>query len=280
MAGIKTFTTRAVKEKSITRSCPLCKQSRTNKSWPTQGIIFYRCASCGLWRQDPQPLPEAIHKRYGDDYLEYEIEMQLAYREIALMSLAEAGLFPENGKGRSILEVGCATGALLSVFKSGGWKAQGVELGGSMAAYGRERWSLDIKTGVLEDQGFTASSRDVFLATHLIEHLNEPMKFLEEAARILKPEGKIYLVTPNVSSFQAWLTGPKWRSAIRDHLYLFSKSSIDAMLKKNGFRTEFIGSWGGWPAGMKPLWLKKPVDRLAKLTGLGDVMVIRAGKEE
>jgi len=266
--------------------CPLCGSSAARAAWRAQGVVFVRCASCGLWRQDPQPVAEAIAARYGDEYLAYETERHMDYRAISLLSLAEAGLRPEAappgdaGPGgerrRSVLEIGCATGALLSAFAEAGWKATGVEIGESMAEYARTRFGLDVVTGTLETAGVEGGSFDAVVATHLIEHLNEPRSFLREARRALRPDGKLFLVTPNSDGFQARLMGSRWRSAIRDHLYLFSARTLPALLASEGFDVEYLGTWGGWPAGMRPAWLKRPIDAAAKSLGLGDVMILRA----
>ncbi len=50
------------------------------------------------------------------------------------------------------------------------------------------------------------------------------------------------------------------------------------MLEAAGFTVRYCGTWGGWPQGMKPAFLKKPLDRLMKTLGWGDVMIIRAEK--
>ncbi|MCK7480363.1 MAG: hypothetical protein M0C28_26260 [Candidatus Moduliflexus flocculans] len=68
--------------------CPLCGGSGHRGSWEADGVVFLRCSGCGLWRQDPQPLPAAIVARYGDEYLAYETARHLEYRGIALRSLA------------------------------------------------------------------------------------------------------------------------------------------------------------------------------------------------
>jgi len=218
--------------------------------------------------------------RYDDRYLEYETARHMEYREIALKSLSEAGLLPQDnkivdGQNLSILEIGCATGALLSAFAAEGWRAVGIEIGPSMAAYARRTFGLDVKTGTLESVAVDASSFDVVIATHLIEHLNDPRSFLKEAHRALSPGGRLFLITPNIDGFQGRLQGARWRSAIRDHLYLFSANTLRKMLQDEGFTVELLRTWGGWPAGMKPTWLKKPMDRLAKLFGFGDVMIVR-----
>jgi len=281
---VRTFSTTAQSDENaelaISKPCPLCGSMASRTTWDAQGISFLQCAVCGLFRQDPQPAAESVQKRYDDSYLEYETARHLEYREIALKSLAEAGLSPRidekhEEKSRSILEIGCATGALLSVFASEGWRAVGVEIGPSMATYARSTFGLDIRTGTIESAGLEARDFDVVIATHLIEHLNEPRSFLKEVHRVLKKEGQLYIVTPNAEGFQSKLLGALWRSAIRDHLYLFSTHTLRAMLVDEGFLVEYLGTWGGWPAGMKPVWLKKPLDWLAKRYGFGDVMIMR-----
>lgn len=246
-----------------------------------QGVAFKRCRRCGLWRQDPQPRQSDVLARYGDEYLAYETARHLEYREISLRSLGQAGLVPSasvapDGRPRSILEIGCATGALLSAFAECGWSATGVETGSSMAAYARATFGLDVRTGTLESVDLRMGSFDVVVATHLIEHLNDPMSFLRAALQALRPDGRLFLITPNVDGFQARLMRSRWRSAIRDHLFLFSRRTLAASLASSGYTVDYVGTWGGWPAGMRPAFLKRPLDSLAKRLGWGDVMVVRA----
>lgn len=281
--AIRTFSTKPGAHEASKSSlpCPLCGSNSSDKRWNAQSVEFLRCRCCGLWRQEPQPLPLAIHERYGDEYLEYETSKHLEYRDISLKSLAEAGLDPRDskdnsGRMRSILEIGCATGALLSTFKEASWDTTGIELGPSMAEYARSAFGLHVITGTIESASLLAESYDVVIATHLIEHLNDPRSFLKEAKRLLKPEGTLYLITPNAIGFQAIIMGSRWRSVIRDHLYLFSKKSLSAMLLDEGFNVEHVGTWGGWPSGMRPVCVKKPMDVLAKRIGFGDVMILRA----
>jgi len=113
-------------------------------------------------------------------------------------------------------------------------------------------------------------------ASHLIEHLNSPSSFLDEAARILAPGGLLALTTPNVDGFQARLFGSRWRSAIYDHLYLFSLRTLRELLEARGFVVMRSVTWGGWARGLRPAFVKGPMDALAKRWGFGDVMAILA----
>ncbi len=246
-----------------------------------QGVLFKRCRRCGLWRQDPQPEQSDILARYGDEYLAYETARHLEYRAISLRSLGEAGLSPADalaadGRKKALLDIGCATGALLSAFAETGWSATGVETGASMAAYARSAFGLDVRTGTVERVELPRGSFDAIVATHLIEHLNDPMVFLRTVRSLLRDDGRLFLITPNADGFQARIMRSRWRSAIRDHLFLFSKRTLSLALASAGFSVDYTGTWGGWPAGMPPACMKRPLDAAAKRLGWGDVMVVRA----
>ncbi len=254
--------------------------------WNCEGFSFVRCPRCGLIQQNPQPEPEAVRRRYDESYLKYEEEHQESYRDLELRALEDLGfdeavapLFESarrRGTRPCLLDVGCATGALLSTLRDRGWDCVGVEISSAQAAYGRQRYGLDIIQGTLESARFAERSFDLVHASHLIEHVNDPLSFLREARRILKPEGLLILTTPNADGLQARLLGSRWRSAIYDHLYLFSLRTLGAMLDSCGYAmTRFI-TWGGWARGLRPACIKPLLDRFAKRCGQGDVMAILA----
>jgi SAM-dependent methyltransferase len=243
------------------------------------------------------PQPEAAHvaRRYqethGGDYLAYELANEESFLRLQLLALKDAGfdelerLLFRVTKGRavsgaeekpSVLDIGCATGALLAHLEQRGWQACGVEISPS-AEYARNR-GLDVRGLPLEENHFPAESFDLILASHLIEHLNDPESFVREVFRLIKPCGRFFVTTPNIAGFQAKLFKSRWRSAIFDHLYLFSKKTLKALLARAGFKIESLHTWGGLASGAAPAWLKKAADRMVKPLGLGDVMIIRAGK--
>jgi SAM-dependent methyltransferase len=237
---------------------------------------------------NPQPLPGDVRRRYreeyGDDYLSYEIANEGAFLRLQELALGDAGFFelynfddsnaaPGN---RRILDVGCATGALLETLRDRGWDTAGVEISLPEAEYARRQRRLEVRTLPLEENGFPAAGFTAVLASHLIEHLNDPAAFVREARRILIPGGRFFVTTPNIDGFQARLFRGRWRSAIFDHLYLFSVKTLSALLRGAGFRVERIVTWGGLAAGIAPAPLKGLLDRGAKRFGFGDVMIIRA----
>ena len=278
---VKTFATLKTSHSYIHVNCPVCGSSIIKKPiWRTQGVHFVQC-TCGLWRQDPQPVPEAVTTWYDQNYLDYEIEHQYTFRDIALKSLKEIGVTPHDKPAEllpQLLEIGCATGAMLKLFADAGWETTGVEVSKELTQYGRDYFGLDIRNSTLEAADLSEASYSMVFAFHLIEHLNDPASFVAELYRILRHGGTLVLITPNAASFQAHLMQHEWRSAISDHLFLFTVKTLVALLENYNFKIELVKTWGGWPLGMKPKFLKKPLDMAAKSIGLGDVMIIKACK--
>jgi SAM-dependent methyltransferase len=235
---------------------------------------------------NPQPDQGAVAGRYreghGTDYLSYELKNEenfLRLQELALKDSGfeniEAELAPAE---RRVIDIGCATGALLGKLRERGWDTSGVEISPS-SEYARRQRGLDVRSLPLEACHFPPGAFNLALASHLIEHLNDPAGFVAEVHRILKPGGRFLITTPNIAGLQARLFGGRWRSAIFDHLYLFSVKTLSRLLKENSFAIERVITWGGMAAGTVPAPLKHAADRLAKRLGRGDVMLIRARRQ-
>jgi len=272
--------------KSAAVPCALCGGLTFRDALQCEGFSFARCKSCSLVQRNPQPQKEEIIARYGNtfgkDYLSYELENEAAFLKLQQLALKDAdfdklekALFLRAKEPPSVLDVGCATGALLADLRGRGWRATGVEIS-PCADYAQKERKLDVRNIPLEEVKFQDGSFNAVLASHLIEHLNDPRSFLTEVHRILKEDGRVFITTPNISGLQARLYGGKWRSAIFDHLYLFSIRTLKNLLKSTGFKIEKIKTWGGLAAGLPPKHLKKPADFLAKPLGFGDVMIIKA----
>jgi 2-polyprenyl-3-methyl-5-hydroxy-6-metoxy-1,4-benzoquinol methylase len=193
--------------------------------------------------------------------------------KLGLKDIGFDELFSGRGPGLGFLDIGCATGMLLNHMRQKGWRSVGVEVCAESARYGIEKFGLDIRIGTLEQAGFPDRSFEAIHFSHLIEHVPDPRALLVEVRRILKPDGHMIVTTPNVTGMHARFAGRSWRSAIPDHIYLFSKKTLRRMLVETGFDIARLISWGGIPAGRRPDFIKRPADRLAKMLNIGDVML-------
>jgi SAM-dependent methyltransferase len=237
---------------------------------------------------NPQPVVHDVERRYrefyGNDYLLYGLKNEAVFLELQKLAFSDSGFFKieqqllnRNGDPPSVLDIGCATGAILEYLKNRGWQTVGVEISPA-AEYAKNVRKLDIQNSALENCSFPSESFDVVLASHLIEHLNNPGSFLCETMRILRCGGYLILTTPNIDGFQARLFGNRWRSAIFDHLYLFSTRTLKAILISAGFMIEGVFTWGGLATGTAPIPVKRFADTAVKFLGIGDVMIAKARK--
>lgn len=286
---VKTWSTPQVCEKKEAIPCALCGGGVFRPALSCGTFSYVRCVRCGLVQVNPQPLPRETARRYGEvsgkEYLAYELEREKDF--LALQELALAGIgfediereFRQKRERPRFLDAGCATGALLEKIRDRRWDVSGVEICGDEAEYARKERGLAIRERPLEEAGFAGESFEAVHASHLIEHLNRPELFTAEAARLLVPGGVLLITTPNIAGFQARLFGSGWRSAIFDHLYLFSVKTLSRLLADNGLAIEKVITWGGLAEGIGPRLLKRALDRAAKRFGFGDVMMIRARKK-
>jgi 2-polyprenyl-3-methyl-5-hydroxy-6-metoxy-1,4-benzoquinol methylase len=239
---------------------------------------------------NPQPLQNEIERRYGEgsgqDYLAYELANEKAFLDLQLLALKDAGfekleekLMADNKDAVRVLDAGCATGSLLAYLRLRGWETTGVEISETQAEYGKQKRNLDLRNKDLEEIHFPDEYFNAVTASHLIEHLNDPSSFAAEVYRILTVEGRFFVTTPNIAGCQARLFKGRWRSAIFDHLYLFSVKTLTRLLREKGFEIEKIATWGGLARGSAPDRVKRFFDKAAKRFGFGDVMIIRAVKK-
>ena len=265
-------------------NCILCGSGESRILWKEGSVPFVKCSACGLVFQNPQPEAAELAERYDAEYFDYEIQNEDVFFNLMKLGLQDVGFFDEEHRIMTgcrientrplFLDVGCATGRLIAAMRERDWDVKGVEICSQSAEYGRHKYNLDIHTGSLESAGFSDNSFDAVHCSHLIEHLTDPAAFIAESARILKPGGLFVAVTPDISGFQAGLFRSEWRSAIADHMYLFSKRTLRSILEQKGFRVLKTATWGGLAAGTAPFLIKRAADSMAKCFGIGDVVCI------
>ena len=264
-------------------SCPICGSKRYRPDWLISSYRFVTCRRCGHIYQNPQPVFDDLQGRYAEEYFAYERANEEQFFELMRKGLEDVD-FPAltralGGPGR-FLDIGCATGRLISHLRSEGWEVAGVEICEPAARFAQAERSLPVFIGQVEDSDFEPESFDIVHFSHVIEHVPDPRVFLGRVYELLRPGGFVVIVTPDAGGFQARFFGRKWRSAIADHLNLFSHKSMRRLLARTRFVHIRKVSWGGLAAGTAPRPVKRIADRLAKRLNIGDVMLVLAQKPE
>ncbi|WP_128106522.1 class I SAM-dependent methyltransferase [Azoarcus sp. DN11] len=137
--------------------------------------------------------------------------------------------------GGALLDVGCGNGRFLAVAREMGWRAEGIDFDEQAVRAARAE-GLQVRHGGIELFDDVRERYDVITASHVIEHVHDPVDMLVRIHRLLKPGGRLWLETPNLASLGHRLYGPNWRGLEPPrHLVLFTPDSLRAALRKAGF---------------------------------------------
>jgi SAM-dependent methyltransferase len=147
-----------------------------------------------------------------------------------------------HGPGR-LLDVGCSAGFFLACALAAGWEAQGVELSDDAAELARRR-GLDVVTGTIELAELAPRSFDVVTMWDVLEHVEDPLATLRQAAELLGDGGLLFVSTPNVDglfprfSYRLARLAGRWpHPEPPRHLFQFSKATLGRFLREAGFET-------------------------------------------
>lgn len=223
--------------------CPLCGGSERRRLFTKNGFTFVRCATCSLVFSNPQVREEFVEAEYrtggsNDIWVEVLLSPRQMDMDRAKFSSLLDELEPHRGGGR-ILDVGCSIGLFLKLAEERGWNGVGIEFSDRARRYAVEELGLEVVETPLDDADWPPKSFDVVTLNSVIEHLNEPRRMLAEIRRLLKPQGALYVITPNVESLACRLLHDRAATFDgRNHLVYFSAPTLTRALEVEGFRVQ------------------------------------------
>jgi len=220
--------------------CALCRGPLVRRYTFGPRSVMY-CRVCQLGQLAPMPTDEELAALYGSQqyfegtdrvgYTDYHADAPQFVRTFRnkLQKLLS------SGPVRDLLEVGCGPGYFLLEARHAGiagvvgvdrnpWAIDEVRRHGLEAHVG----SLDV---LAADRTF-----DAVVMLDVLEHITEPVPFLAEIRRRLRPGGRVFIMTPNIRSLLAQVSGQRWVSfKIPEHVFYYSPHSIRLLLERCGF---------------------------------------------
>lgn len=232
--------------------CPACncRQSTvlyraTDRLYGTtkEEFTIVACESCKLVRLEPRPPASELYKYYPASYWfapgENTAErLEETYRRIVLgdhIGFVRRAL-ANSGEAGPVVDVGCGGGLLLRLLAGYGVPVFGIDISEGAA---QVAWHINAIPAVcahLPHAPLAAESCAVVTMFHLLEHLHDPVSYIESARNLLKPDGRLVLQVPNAACWQFLLFGERWNGLdVPRHLIDFKQSDIDTLLRDCGF---------------------------------------------
>ncbi len=215
---------------------------------------YYVCNNCHtlVTKEDISYDPDDIKDEkdfYGKDYWEVKMTdaastknlnemVDLYLKERAVYWLKSLYRYCLPGEG-NIAEVGCGLGQFSYLLKESGFQQIAYEISPEVCAYIRKELHINIECGSFKQN---PGAYDVVAAFDLLEHLTEPNDFLASVSVSLKKNGIILMQMPcydkSLTYEQMLQEKPRFKEQLKgnEHVYLYSKESIQQILEQNGFK--------------------------------------------
>jgi len=204
------------------------------------------CDVCGFKHIDPIPGDDELKKRYRNNFYKKEkvnyfkdAEEDLAWWTLTYREYYK--LLSQYVEGKMLLDIGSGPGYFLKIGKELGWSVTGLEPSADAYHYssslGLDVINAPFDTGIIKQ----LDKYDVVSMNYVLEHISEPIKFIQSIKAVLKKDGLLFLVFPNdfnplqnilwqKMGFKPWWVVPE------HHINYFDLESITSLLKKQGFK--------------------------------------------
>ena len=254
-------------------TCPVCNDSaeifdsmQTDRRRGLQGKWKYNtCKNCGLIFISPLPCLDDLSGYYSNYSKSPIINFTLG-RGARFPIFRKAFHFISGDvdprdfigatKGMRVLDYGFGGAGYLCDFHARGVRISGAEIAGYLVDACNSS-GLDVhRVDDIDRIPFEDSEFDIVYLMQVFEHLRDPIGFMRELNRILKPAGKVYIALPNNRSVWRKVFGKNWVSGwfAPFHLYQFNRDTLARVARKQGF--EPTSCWTRTPESWFRLNLK------------------------
>ncbi len=221
-------------------NCPVC-----NSGWHgDMGLISdYKlliCSQCGLWYCNKKELSSInydevyTYQEYQDDQF-YLLDQTASWYEFAEYPtykpfFSQVKQIP-HGK---LLDIGCGVGRFCRAAYAKNWDVKGIDVSAIAVAKGQQTAPFPIFNTTVDDYLKSGEQFDVVTAFEVLEHLQDPLDFLCNAAKLVKKGGTFFCTVPNIDS-------PTVRTATRRdwvppiHVLFFSQRALYEALSNSGY---------------------------------------------
>lgn len=266
--------------------CPLCASCKlnllsNNVRFDKQADV-YKCQDCELTFLDHNSFKfsEDFYKgEYHQTYITHvepdAFDPRKYYEKMKKANKIWADKFRKLLTGQEIvLDIGCSTGHFMEMVKDATKKIYGSELNRKEIEFCCSVLGLDVSDEPLAER-FKEGTFDYVTMIYVLEHIAEPKEFLKSVKKVLKPNGKLVVLVPNIQDALVNMYDiPEFRSFYYciEHLFYYSPKTIKRLFDDVGLKGE-IELIQEYPITNHLNWAyrRAPSDTLASRRGIPDV---------
>lgn len=203
------------------------------------------CQDCGAGFADHIP-EQSTFDAYYRDLSKYEYEYRgghgTPYEDLRFRESART-IIPHIPRPDSrILEIGCATGHLLSVLKGQGYNnVYGIDPSPGCARAAWDLYRVPAQACTIFNIPRQADPYDLVVLIGVMEHIRDLDRAIEAIRALLKPAGRVYLAVPDAAHFDRNRDAPFQEFSL-EHLNFFSQASLTNLMQTRGFKFLSAGS--------------------------------------
>jgi SAM-dependent methyltransferase len=202
--------------------CRICGSAEHRCLFPVEDVNILECLQCGFRFPDQMPSSENLQVHYDEGYR--EPRFMHGQRVNARINRLVLKRLLGDLSNLKILDVGAGYGFLahqLSQIKNSTCEA--VEISQAQRMHARD--VLGLRT--FEDLNEVPGQYDLIVSFEVLEHISDPLPFLVDLSKLLKPFGSLILATDHFSSptvLRMRSSFPKW--VPHEHISCFSPASV------------------------------------------------------
>ncbi len=208
-------------------NCAICHSSNVGVGQKKGIYTLQRCRACGVEFWDPLQHPgEEFYETSDLHDIKGRRDLQWRHRQFLKN--------PPLARGR-LLDIGCGTGEFLMHCKKKGFEVFGIDIAARNIEETKKRYGINsLYQGTIKD--FVATNNqtkfDIITFFEIVEHLADPIDFINDVKKVLKPGGYIVITVPNAARFG----GLKEKEENPpNHLFQWRKNPLRLFLHQEGF---------------------------------------------
>lgn len=220
--------------------CPVCTGVDHQFLFRRLGLDIWRCNDCHHGFQNPRITFNKATEIYSDDKTAADIYTEPIQKAIDRIKYSYGLELIDHliGQGRrKLLDVGCGAGVFLEVAYSKGWaECIGIDVNSRYQSEYKKQTGVQFINSSFEklDKSILGNSYDCISMWNVLEHLYNPSAMVQELKSMLRKDGLLFIMVPNINSLATRIIRDKSATFNWKHVSHFCAQSLKQLMTQNG----------------------------------------------